>query len=130
MKSRPLELGDFDTLQAAMNANTFHPNQQAGSYADARVCSMVYEDEQGPIGFLQYSKVLRLRTTWCNNADSERNGPSIIVAIEDTVRLAKNHGFTEIIFQTENVPLAKFCERLGFVESRGEYILEVKESHV
>jgi hypothetical protein len=125
--NRPLELTDLPALQGAMDVNKFHPDQQAESYAGPRMCTKVYEDEKGTIGFLQYTKVLRLRTTWLDNNDHTRNGPSIFQAIADAVELAKKSGFTEILFQTSNPLLARFAsDKLGFEESEGEYRLEVE----
>lgn len=125
--NRQLELTDLPALQVAMDANKYHPDQKAETYAGPRMCTKVYEDEQGTIGFLQYTKVLRLRTTWLDNNDHQRNGPSVFQAVADAVELAKASGFTEIIFQTSNPALARFAsDKLGFEESKGEYRLEVQ----
>lgn len=124
MSNRPLAAEDFIELKAAMEANTFHPGQNPAKYADGN--AFVYEDEQGIVGFLHYTKVLRLRTTWVDNGDRTRNGPSIFEAINETVKLAKANGYTEVIFQTDNEALGKFCtNKLGFEESPGEYRLEI-----
>lgn len=126
MINRPLEVTDLDMLQKAMDVNKFHPGQKAESYAGKHMQSFVYEDDTGPIGVLQCTKTLRLRTIWCNNDDHARNGPSVMQAIADSVKRAEASGFTEIIFQTDSPLLANFCtKKLGFEESRGEYRLEV-----
>lgn len=123
MISRRLEEYDLAMLQKAMDGNTFHPGQKAEQYTSGHC--VVYEDESAPIGVLQYTKILRLRTQWCDENDKKRNGAVTIQAIEDTVKLAKENGYSEIIFQTDNEALAKFCVKLGFEESRGEYRKEV-----
>lgn len=124
--SRPLQGDDIPMLQQAMDDSVFHPGQNAKSYAGKNMFATVYEDEQGPIGVLKYTKTLRLRTIWCDEKDRIRNGASIVQAIEDSVKMARESGFTEVIFQTDNLALARFCvDRLGFEESRGEYRKEV-----
>jgi len=89
----------------------------------------VYEDERGPIGVLRYTKEsdrLQLVTVWCANADRKRNAASVIVAIADTVRLARESGYKEIVFSTQSPSLARFCiDRLGFEEDKGEYVLHI-----
>jgi hypothetical protein len=92
--------------------------------------SVVYEDDLGPIGILRYTREpnsrLRLVTVWCDNADASRNGKSVVVAIADTVRLARESGYKEIVFCTQSPSLAKFCiDRLGFKEDKGEYVLYI-----
>jgi hypothetical protein len=123
LNSRPLTVYDVQALQDALDANEIHPGQKAEYYTNDKGYTEVYEDEFGPIGFLRYSKSLRLNTVWCDNGDRKRNGASIIQAISDAVEKAKSAGFTEIIFQTDTPALARFCtERLGFTESKGEFI--------
>jgi hypothetical protein len=125
MQSRPLTVFDLPMLQKAMDKNTWHPGQKAESYLNSYCFSTVYEDEQGPVGVLQYTKVMRLRTQWCDENDKTRNAESIFQAIEDSVKMAKKAGYQEIVFQTDNPALAAFCKKLGFEESRGEYRKEV-----
>jgi hypothetical protein len=123
--SRPLEVMDLPMLQRALDQDKFE-HFEAADYTRDSAFSKVYQDEQGPIGVLRYTKTLRLVTVWCDNSDSRRNAASIIQAIKDSVELAKANGYTEIIFKTQSHKLANFCvENLGFVESQGEYIKEV-----
>jgi hypothetical protein len=120
--SRPLEHKDLDMLQRALDQDQYeHADKEA--YTQNGAYSEVYEDEQGPIGVLRYTKTLRLLTVWCDNKDRIRNGASVIQAITDAVTKAKESGFTDIIFNTQSPTLAKFCvDKLGFEESKGEYV--------
>ena len=120
--SRPLEAKDFDMLSKALEQDEYE-HDYALDYVRDNTQAEVYEDEQGPIGVLRYSKTLRLTTVWCDNSDRVRNGASVIQAIADAVDKAKASGFTDIIFNTQSPTLAKFCiDKLGFEESKGEYV--------
>jgi hypothetical protein len=122
VNSRPLIEDDLPTLQSALE-NSPHPDQKVEHYVgDNKYCE-IYSDESGPIGILRYTKTLRLCATWVNNEDRARNAASIIQAVEDAIAKAKANGFSEIIFQTDSPSYAKFCvDKLGFLESRGEFI--------
>ena len=122
VNSRPLTEEDLPILQSALDKSP-HPDQRVEHYiGDNKYCE-VYEDESGPIGVLRYTKTLRLCATWVNNEDRARNAQSIIQAVEDAIGKAKANGFTEIAFQSDSPSYAKFCtDKLGFLESRGEFI--------
>jgi hypothetical protein len=120
--SRPLEQEDLGMLKRALDQDTYE-HADAAQYTQDGAYSEVYEDEQGPIGVLRYTKTLRLLTVWCDNKDRVRNAASITQAITDAVAKAKASGFTDIIFNTQSPTLAKFCiDKLGFDESKGEYV--------
>ena len=128
MTSRPLGVADLPMLQRALDQDEYE-HLEAKNYTMDSAYSVVYEDERGPIGVLRYTKDgdrLRLVTTWCNNYDKTRNGKSIVVAIADTVVMARTSGYKEIVFETKNLSLAQFCvTKLGFSESNGEYVLYI-----
>ena len=120
--SRPLELLDFPMLQRALDQYTYE-HATSPEYTQDNVYSEVYEDEEGPIGVLRYSKTLRLVCVWCHNDDKKRNAAATIQSIKDAVAKAKASGYTEIIFNTESPTFANFCVNvLGFKENKGEYI--------
>ncbi len=129
MTSRPLGVADLPMLQRALDQDEYE-HLEVPNFTMDSAYSVVYEDERGPIGILRYTRDqddrLRLVTVWCDNADSHRNGKSIVVAIADTVRLAKTGGYKEIVFFTENPSLARFCiDRLGFEKDKGDYVLHI-----
>jgi hypothetical protein len=122
VNSRPLTEEDLPVLQSALEKSP-HPDQKVEHYVGDNKHCEVYEDKSGPIGILRYTKTLRLCATWINNEDRARNAASIIQAVEDASVKAKANGFTEIIFQSDSPSYAKFCtDKLGFQESRGEYV--------
>lgn len=123
MNSRPMVVEDRDTLQTAMDKNTWHPGQKAESYMVNGV-NIVYGDK--PVTFLNYEKILRVRVQWCDEQDRAGNKEALIQMVEDAVKLARDNGYGEIIFQTDNLALAKYAGKLGFEESRGEYRREVR----
>jgi hypothetical protein len=129
MTSRPLGVADLPMLQRALDQDEYEHLGSKNFTMDSAY-SIVYEDEVGPIGILRYTRDsdgrLRLVTVWCDNADKQRNGKSVVVAITDTVRLARQGGYKEIVFCTQSPSLARFCiDRLGFEEDKGEYVLHV-----
>lgn len=124
MKSRVIAVEDRQAIQDAMDKNTWHPGQRAESYMVNGV-TFVYGDEK-PVTFLNYEKILRVRVQWTDEQDREQNKAALIQMVEDAVHLARENGYGEIIFQTDNPALAEFCGKLGFEESRGEYRREVR----
>jgi len=128
MISRPLGVADLPMLQRALDQDEYE-HLETKNFTMDYAFSVVYEDEQGPIGVLRYTKDdgrLRLVTVWCDNNDRRRNGRSVIVAIADTVQRARASGYKDIVFATKSPSLAKFCiDRLGFEEKKGEYVLHV-----
>ena len=126
MNSRLMAVEDKDALQTAMDKNTWHPGQQAESYMVNGV-TFVYGDEPlKPVTFLNYEKILRVRVQWSDEQDRDGNKEALVQMVEDAVKLARDNGYGEVIFQTDNPALAKYAVRLGFEESRGEYRREVR----
>jgi hypothetical protein len=125
MKSRPLGVADLPMLQRALDQDEYK-HVETKNYTMDNSHSVVYEDDKGPIGVLRYTKTLRLLTVWCNNGDKKRNAASTILAIIDSVKMARDSGFTDIIFETESPTLKQFCkDRLGFQEAGNTMVLHV-----
>lgn len=123
--NRPLELLDIPMLQRALDQDPYE-HGETSDYTRDGTYSVVYEDDDGPIGVLRYTKTLRLFCTWCKNDDSRKNAAVTIQAIKDSVEKARSSGFTEIVFNTESPKLAKFCQEvLGFEESQGQYVKQI-----
>jgi len=119
--SRPLEPNDFDMLKRSLDADEYE-HASPDQYAQKGSSSEVYEDDAGPICILRYTKTLRIVAVWCNNSDKLRNAKSAFKAFADTVSKAKANGYSDIIFNTESPTLAKFCVKLGFEKSDGQYV--------
>jgi hypothetical protein len=90
--------------------------------------SVVYEDEQGPIGVLRYTKTLRLVCVWCDNYDKQRNAAGAVQAVKDAIDQAKANGFVDVICETESESLKRFyVNHLGFKEAGKTLVLHVGE---
>jgi hypothetical protein len=125
MKNRPLEQKDIPMLERALDQDTFE-HCEPKQYTMDHAYSVVYEDEQGPIGVLRYTKTLRLVCVFCDNDDKLRNAAGAAQAVIDAVAQAKANGFTEISCETESPSLKKFyVERLGFKEAGNTLVLHV-----
>jgi hypothetical protein len=128
MTSRPLNVSDLPMLQRALDQDEYEHLETQNFTMDSAY-SVVYEDEAGPIGILRYTKEserLRLVTVWCKNTDKKRNAASVVIAIRDTIQLARTGGYKEIVFTTENPSLANFCvTNLGFKKDKDDYVLHV-----
>jgi hypothetical protein len=111
-------------LQKALDQDEYE-HADVSQYTMDSAYSEVYEDENGPIGVLRCTKVLRMVCVWTCNEDKKRNALGTIEAVKNVVERAKANGFREIIFHTDSPTLAKFCQKLGFNESSGEYVLHV-----
>ena len=121
--SLPLEEKDIPRLKAALDQDTYE-HCQPGEYLMQGAYSVVYEDEQGPIGVLRYTKTLRLVAVWCNNADKRRNAASAVQAVKDAVEQAKANGYTDIVCQTDSESLKRFyVTQLGFKEAGRTLVL-------
>ena len=80
----------------------------------------VYEDETGPVLYARASKALRLDLGFLNNGDVKRNMRAMLAGFPDLVDRARANGFVEILFNTSQALLAKWCcRRLGFTEVSG-----------
>jgi len=131
MKNRPIYNSDLPALQAAIDADKFHP-QGTWSVEDFKGFSEVFEDSHGPVVFVVYNTEeggrLRISTMWVAPDETHRNGRSIIFLVRLAADRAKAAGFKELIFTTTHDKLANFCMRaLGFVSIGGnEYVLPIE----
>ena len=128
MTSRPLAVADLPMLERALAQDQFE-HLEVKNFTMDSAYSVVYEDEQGPIGILRYTREssrLRLITVWCDNLDRKRNAASVVQAISDTVCKAKANGYATIVFSTQSPSLARFCmDKLGFEKEKDDCVLHV-----
>lgn len=132
MTSRPIYNSDLPLLQAAIDADRFHPGKW--KVDDFKVFSEVFEDSHGPIVFVVYNpegaevKRLRISTMWVTPDEAHRNGRAIIFLVKSAAQRAAAAGFEELIFNTTHEPLARFCTRaLNFASiGGGEYVLSIE----
>ena len=127
----PFDPKDSPALQTAIDGAVFHPG--AWTLADfisddpdrPKVVAVI-SDQNGPIAYTRYTKLLRVCCVWNDEADYSRNAKAIIFGIKDAVTRARASGFTEIIIQSSNPKLANFLENvLKMKKSDGEFLLYV-----
>jgi hypothetical protein len=131
MNNRPIYDTDLPALQAAIDADTFHP-KGTWKVNDFMGFSETFEDSHGPVVFVVYTPEpqsrLRISTMWCTPDEVHRNGRAIIFLVRSAAKRAADAGFNELIFSTTHDKLASFCERaLGFVSvGNDEYVLPLE----
>lgn len=118
---RLLTESDLPILAKSLQGDQFHVGTDVDFFtAPGSVCK-VYEDEQGPVCFVRGTKALRLDIQYLDNNDRKRNMKVMLEGFGKLAQMAKDNGFTEIVFQTNNDLLKKFCiKAFGFYEYEGE----------
>lgn len=112
---------DFSLLELSLAKDKHHTNTKPEFFTESGTMTKTYEDEDGPILFVRGTPVLRLDIQYVSNEDFMRNKAAMIEGFPALAQRAKEHGFKEIIFQTDSKILARFCKQsFGFVESQGE----------
>lgn len=118
---RFIEPGDLSLVELSLAKDEYHSGTPPEFFIEPGTVCKVYEDELGPICFVRGSKALRLDIQYVSNADVKRNLTAMIAGFDKLAAKAKENGFSEVVFNTNNPLLKKFCmRRFGFVESHGE----------
>ena len=118
---RPIQPEDEELLAASIAQDEYHRDAKPEFFVAPGTECKVYSDEAGPILFARVSKALRIDLQYCDNADRKRNFHAMLGGFAGLVLRAKESGFTEVIFNTSNDALRKFCVRVfGFEESGNE----------
>lgn len=130
MNNRPIYVKDVPTLQAAIDADKFHPGEW--KIEDFMGFSELFEDGKGPIVFVNYrpeSPGLRIGTIWVSE-DTHRNARAVVSIVRKASERARDCGFEELRFSTSYDKLANFCTRvLKFKNTHdNEYALRIKEA--
>ncbi|MFL6437716.1 MAG: hypothetical protein ACJ71Q_09065 [Terriglobales bacterium] len=121
IQDRFLTNHDLPILADSLSTDQYHKETSVSFFTAPGTVCKVYEDEAGPICFVRGSKALRLDVQFMDNTNIKRNGPAILALLADISAKARQNGYTELIFNTDNPALARFCKkRFGFVESEGE----------
>lgn len=121
IKDRWLEADDLPLLSLSLAKDEHHKTTEPEFFTQSGCVTKVYEDEQGPMMFVRGTKALRLDIQFMENNDVRRNVKALRYLGEQLPKLAKENGFTELIFNTNSPLLAKLCTKhFGFVESQGE----------
>ena len=118
---RPIQPEDEELLAASIAQDEYHRDAKPEFFVAPGTECTVYGDEAGPILFARVSKALRIDIQYCDNTDRKRNFHAMLGGFAGLVLRAKESGFTEVIFNTSNDALRKFCVRVfGFEESGNE----------
>lgn len=118
---RFFESGDINLLELSLARDEQHIGTKPEFFIQPGTIAKVYEDEQGPILFLRGAKALRLDAQFVDNNDYKRNMRAMLVGFDSLAKKAAEHGFTEIVFTTNNQAFQKFCvKRCGFIQCEGE----------
>jgi hypothetical protein len=103
------------TLAVSLAADEHHKGTEPEFFTELGSVCNVYEDDGKPVFFVRGAKALRLDIQFLDNKDAKRNMAAMIQGFPGLVEKARANGFAEVIFQTNNDFLRKFCEkRLGF----------------
>ena len=118
---RPVEASDEELLAASLAKDEHHKYTKPEFFVAPGTECTVYSDESGIILFARCSKALRVDIQFLDNADRRRNFHAMLGGFAGLVSRAKESGFSEVIFNTENDSLRKFCVKaFGFEESGNE----------
>lgn len=120
--SRRIEQDDWNLLEISVSKDEYHSATTLPEFFyDERALCNVYEDENGPVMFVRGTNALRVDIQFIDNYDRERNAKVMLEGFADFANKARNAGYTELIFNTDNPALKVFCtHKLKFIESNGE----------
>lgn len=112
---------DFSLLELSLSKDEHHTSTTPEFFLEPGTITKVYEDEKGTILFVRGTPILRLDIQYVSNEDFQRNKQAMLDGFPALVQRAREHGFKEIMFQTNSRVLARFCKHnFGFAESQGE----------
>ena len=112
---------DEPLIEESLAEDNFHKTTTVDFFKEKGTITKAYEDERGTILFARISLALRIDIQFLNNEDHERNRIAMLEGFPKLLESAKASGYKEIIFQSDNPMLRRFCvRRLGFYESGGE----------
>lgn len=117
---RMIEPSDLPLLAESLAHDAYHKTTTPEFFTQPGTVAKVYEDKDGPILVVRGAKALRLDLQYLNNDDTKRNLTAMMDGFDGLVKKARENGFQEVLFTTNNPLLKKFCmRRFGFVEVDG-----------
>jgi len=121
VRDRSLQPSDLPLLAESLSSDAFHKGTTPEFFSQYGTVCNVYEDDKGPICYVRGSKALRLELHFADNYDAERNTDALRNGVATLAQKARENGFLEIVFTTNNPALAAFAKDVfGFEESAGE----------
>jgi hypothetical protein len=121
LKLRKLTEEDRARVSEWMAADEFHKSFSPDLFYAECSETLVFEDETGPILFVNLSPALRAFVQFAPN-QAERTRVALPEAFAFVKGEARKRGFSEMLFESVSKPLIRFCKkRLGFQPSPHEH---------
>lgn len=121
LKLRAVRESDRPLIAKWMAADEYHKLTPPDLFFDENTETMVFEDENGPILFVNLSRALRAFVQFAPGQE-ERTRVALPEAFAFVKGEARKTFFRELIFESVSMPLIAFCKkRLGFRASPNEY---------
>ena len=116
---RLLNDGDIELLKTEIENDPVHgkdPAFNAGIFVDPDGRSLVFEDSEGPVFFVNLRKEVRFTIQFRNGINKDRIRDCFKKYIPEFVAAHKRSGVAAMTYTTENKALAWFLRKFGFVE--------------
>lgn len=118
---RALRESDRAQLAEWMAADEYHKNSSPDLFFDVDTETIVFEDGNGPVLYVNLSRVLRAFVQFAPNGE-ERTRVALPEAFAFVKERARKSFFRELIFESVSPKLIAFCrKRLGFKKSSDEF---------
>ena len=114
---RKLTDADVDLLKEEITKDPVHskdPTFNAGIFVDPDGQSIVFEDNEGPVMFVNMRREIRLTIQFRESVSKERLRECFKKYIPIFAAASKKAGFSAFTYTTENKALAWFLRSFGF----------------
>lgn len=112
---------DFPVIAKSLAADEFHQGTTPEFFTQPGTITKVYQIDEQPVMYVRGAKSLRLDIQFVSNSDHERNKQVMLEEFPKFAQLAKENGFSELVFCTTSRALRVFCKKMfKFREVEGE----------
>ena len=124
MNIRKANEEDKQRIAEMIDADVWHAGKGSADYffEDGSECMAV--EEKGHTFYVRIARALRINAIFDPEKKS-KNARMLIKFTPALAEMARQSGFKEMIFSTENPELAKFEERLGFLPAPTDMTMKV-----
>ena len=121
---RPSTENDIPLIQQWLEAGPYWQGEKItkDKLIGPSVDSVIFSDEEGPVLSIQFYKVVRAHVQFKPNARL-RTARMLSKVVPKLLAVAKNSGFTEMVFSSPSKAVAAFFARFGFRERPDEHSL-------
>lgn len=117
---------DLPLLEASLENDQYHTTTNSDFFTKEGTLTKVYELDEKPVLFCRACKCLRLDIQFVNNGDIQANRTVMLEGFPLLVEQAKKNGFAEVVFNTTNPLLKRFCiKKLGFEAIEGDELRRI-----